>query len=243
MNNAFKEDIESFTGVPYKDVVKNIETAKDDLEYRKTLWNSMFPEGVNRENIWDYYRSEQYSAYLFWKAMQCQEQPAMPQVLADVIDMHVGQPRILDYGCGVGMIDIGLKNMNFEDITLADIPHKYNKFLKTISNKHMLGFKFIPVETWNEYPLDKKYDFIICNNVLEHVWEPEVTLLHLVEHLEQLGYLYLSTDFNNTQDPSHLEKNAAYQDDKMWSEIVESTGLNKAYQDKSGAWKIWQKTS
>ena len=59
-----KEDIENFTGAPYKDVVKHVE--KDDVEYRRMLWNSMFPEGVTKESIWDYYRSEQYSAYLFW---------------------------------------------------------------------------------------------------------------------------------------------------------------------------------
>ncbi len=194
---SLKEDIEEFTGIPYEEVVKH-------------------------ENIWDYYRSDQYAAFLFWRAVQKQNEPVMPQLLANVMDMYFSQPRILNYGCGNGMIALGLKNMGFDDITLADIPHRYNKFLQFISDKYRLGFKFIPIEAGNEYPLDSKYDVIICNEVLEHVWEPEVTLLHLVEHLELFGYMYLSSACK----------------DADW---VEGMGLKKAFQDENGVWKVFRK--
>ena len=242
--SSLREDIEEFMGVPYDEVVKHVVNAKDNAEYRKKLWEEKVPGEVTREHIWQYYMSDQYAAYLFWHAVQKQNEPVMPQILANVLDMYFTQPRILDFGCGNGMIALGLKNMKFDDITLADIPHRYNRFLKFISDKYNLGFKFIPVETWNEYPLDQKYDVIICNEVLEHVREPEVTLLHLTEHLEQFGYMYLSTFFNdmNGHDPSHLVKNKVYQDIDKWSGIVEGTGLKKAFQDENGVWKIWQKT-
>ncbi len=250
--SSLREDIEEFMGVPYDEVVKDVINAKDG--YIRKLWQEKVPGEVTRENIWQYYGSDQYAAYLFWQAVQEQEKPVLPQVLANVMvstqrgyvsdrKLYFTPWSILDYGCGIGMTALGLKKMGFEDITLADIPHRYNKFLKFISDKYNLGFKFVPVETWNEYPLDQKYDVIICNEVLEHVWEPEVTLLHLTEHLEQLGYLYLSTFFNdmNGHDPSHLVKNNIYQDVDKWFGIVEGTGLKKAFKDENGVWKIWQK--
>ena len=253
--SSLKEDIEEFMGIPYEEVVIQVVTAKDDAGYRRKLWEGMFPKEVTKENIWDYYRSDQYAAFLFWQAVQKQNEPGMPQVLANIListdrgyvsnrKLFFPERRILDYGCGNGMLAFGLKHMGFNDITLADIPHRYNRFLKFISDKYGLGFRFIPVETWNEYPLDQKYDVIICNEVLEHVWEPEITLLHLTEHLEQLGYLYLSTFFNdmNGHDPSHLVKNNVYQDVDKWFGIVEGMGLKKAFQDENGVWKIWQKT-
>ncbi len=240
---SLKEDIEGFMKDPYEIVVKDVVNSKDSADFRRKLWDDMFPKGPTKNNIWDYYRSNKYSTYLFWLAMQKQDEPAMPQVLANVIDMNFTQPRILDFGCGDGMIAIGLKNMGFNNITLADVPHKYNKFLKFISDKYGWGIKFKPIEAWNEYPLEWKYDFIICDGVLEHVWEPEVTLLHITEHLENLGYLYISDFFNDmkSDDPSHLKRNNIYKDTEEWCEIVEGTGLKRKFQDENGVWKIFQK--
>lgn len=240
---SLKEDIEEFMKEPYEDVVKAVVNSKDSADFRKKLWEGMFPKGPTKNNIWDYYRSNQYSVYLFWLAMQKQDEPVMPQILANVIDTNITQPRILDFGCGDGMIAIGLKNMGFNNITLADVPHLYNRFLKHISDKYGWGVRFVPIEVWNEYPLDRKYDFIICDGVLEHVWEPEVTLLHLTEHLEYLGYLYVSDLFTDmkSDDPSHLKRNNIYKDAEEWCEVVEGTGLKRKFQDESGVWKIFQK--
>lgn len=244
--SSLKEDIEEFTGTPYDELVKHVEKLKDSnaVEYRRKLWEGMIPGEVTEKNIWNYYRSDEYAAFLFWQAVQGENEPAMPQLLANVVDMYFSQPRILDYGCGSGMVALGLKSMGFNNITLADIPHRYNRFLKFVSDKYGLGFKFIPIETWNEYPLDQKYDIVICSDVLEHVWEPGVTLLHLTEHLEQLGYLYLSSFFNdmNGNEPWHLKQNNIYQDDEKWLSLVEGTGLKREFQDENGVWKVFRKT-
>lgn len=236
--SSLKEDIEEFMGVPYDEVVKNVVNAKDENEYLKNLWDDMIPTEVTRKNIWEYYSSDQYAAFLFWQAVQKQDKPAMPQLLANVMDMHFTQPRILDFGCGDGMIDLGLKSMGFDNITLADIPQRYNRFLKFISGKYGLGFKFIPVDILNEYPLDQKYDVIICTEVLEHVWDLEITLLHLTEHLEQLGYMYIPITLS---DPGDHYKLNVFQDVEKWYKTVEGNGLKRKFQDENGVWVVWQK--
>jgi len=246
--SSLKEDIEEFMGVPYDEVVKHVVTAKD--EYLRKLWDDMIPKEVTRKNIWDYYSSDQYAAFLFCQAVEKQDEPVMPQILANVLSstdrgfvsngkFTSTERSVLDYGCGNGMIALGLKSMGFNDITLADIPHRYNRFLKFISDKYGLGFKFIPVDTLNEYPLGyPKYDVIICNEVLEHAWELEITLLHLAEHLEHLGYLYISITLSDTNDPSQLN---VFQDVEKWYETVEGMGLKRTFQDENGVWKVFQK--
>lgn len=239
---SLKEDIEEFMGIPFEDVVKHV--GINALEYKKKLWEFMFPWEVTKDNHWDYYRSDQYAALLFSEAVNKFEhnEPTMPQVLANLVDSYVTQPRILDFGCGNGMIALGLKGMNCNDITLAGVPNRYSRFLKFISDKYDFGFKFLPIDKWSEYPLekDKKYEIIICSEMLQHLWEPEATLRHLVEHLEDRGYLYISANFDGN-DPSCLEKNAVYQDTEKLFRTLEGTGLKGFDKDESGAWKIWRK--
>lgn len=150
---------------------------------------------------------------------------------------------ILDYGCGSAIYSLNLYFMGFKNITVADIPHSYFKFLEFLCKKYGIGIKFIPIE--KEYAdLKDDYGYIICSEVLEHVWTPGMVILHLSKHLKPGGYMYLSTFFNdmNGHDPLHLKHNNIYQDVERWFRIVESTGLNRAFNDKNGVLKIFQKS-
>lgn len=149
---------------------------------------------------------------------------------------------ILDYGCGSAIYSLNLYFMGFKNITVTDIPHSYFKFLEFLCKKYGIGIKFIPLE--KELPdLNEDYGFIICSEVLEHVWNPDIAILHLSKHLKPGGYMYLSTFFNdmNGHDPLHLKHNNIYQDVERWFSIVESTGLKRAFNDKNGVLKIFQK--
>ena len=167
--SSLKEDIEEFTGMPCEEFVKCVESGK-----------------TAKENAWDYFASEEYAKLLFYQAMQKQNEPAMPQVLTNLIESYFTQPRILDYGCGTGMRALALYAMNCRDITLADVPNKYFSFLKFISEKYMLNLKFVELKPENMYPLNS-CDVIIFD--IERVIEPEIALLHLCQHLAPLGYL------------------------------------------------------
>lgn len=196
---SIKEDIEEFVGMAYEELVKDVESKEMG------------------ENAWDYYASDKYAQFLFYQAVQKQSEPAMSQALANLIESYYTQPRILDYRCGIGMTALALSIMNCRDITLADVPNKYFRFLRFISDKYVLGFQFIELEQ-NEYPLKRTYDVIICD---AEILEPELTLPHLYHHLAPLGYLIASFD------------------DK-WLELMEGIGFKKAFQDEVGVW-IFQK--
>ena len=171
---SLKEDIEEFIGVPYDEFVKDVE------------------HGKVRENTWDYLASEEHAKHLFYEAMQKQDEPAMPQVLANLIESYFTQPRILDYGCGTGMRTLAMYAMNCRCITIADVPNRYFSFLKFISEKYQLGLIFLELKPENMYP-PNSCDVIICD--IEHVIKPEIALLHLCQHLSPLGYL--ATNFKD----------------------------------------------
>lgn len=151
--------------------------------------------------------------------------------------------RILDYGCGSAIFSLNLYFMGFYNITLADIPHRYFRFLHFLCTKYGVNISFIPVEAEVADLKDEEFDYIICSEMLEHVWEPVNVIKYLVNHLKSGGWMYLSTFFNDIggADPSHLSKNNIYQNDGMWFSIVEQTGLKRKVKDKNNVWKGFQK--
>jgi 2-polyprenyl-3-methyl-5-hydroxy-6-metoxy-1,4-benzoquinol methylase len=142
--------------------------------------------------------------------------------------------KVLDYGCGSGIYGIKLALLGY-DVTLADIPHKTFEFLKYVCNKYKLNIKFQNLSE-NNYALTDKFDYIICTDVLEHVDEPEELLRNLIEHLDDNGYMYLATFFDdmNGHDPSHLYKNTVrYNNYQQWLGRVVQMGIVPTEFDKN----------
>lgn len=229
------QDIEEFMKIPYGDVVMPVAVSANEDQYLKKSIADTFPWGVKEGDMWDFYRSDKYSAYLFWKILQEMEENRqhVPQAFANIAEGHFTQPRILIYGCGTGLVALTLRMMhlendraNFKDITLADVPGKYFEFLKFMSEKYGLGFKFIPVEKGKEC-LDKRYDLIMFNSAFEQ--DPLTVLRYLVDHLEETQHIYLNA--------VTLKKSVRRYPDLV---KVEEMGMNPVSTDDS-AWRMWQK--
>lgn len=230
------EDIEEFMKIPYGDVVMPVAVSVNEAEYLKKAIADMFPWGVKENDMWDFYRSDKYSAYLFWNVMHEMEENRqhVPQAFANIAEGHYTQPRILIYGCGTGLVALTLRMMhlekdraNFKDITIADIPGKYFEFLKFMSEKYGLGFKFIPLEKGKEC-LDKRYDLILFNSAFGQ--DPLTVLHYLVEHLEELQHIYLNA--------LTLKESCHRYPDLV---KVEEMGMQAAAHPDDGAYRIWQK--
>ncbi|MBU1067276.1 hypothetical protein KKE60_05785, partial [Patescibacteria group bacterium] len=255
------EDIEEFMKIPYGDVVMPVAVSISEDEYLKKAIADTFPWGVKEGDMWDFYRSDKYSVYLFWKVVQEMEknEQHVPQMFANIAEGHYTQPRILIYGCYTGLVAITLRMMhlekdraNFKDITIADIPGKYFEFLKFMSEKYGLGFKFIPLEKGKEC-LDKRYDLILFNSAFGQ--DPLTVLHYLVEHLEELQHIYLNAvtlkeSCHRYPDLRKVEEMgmqaAGPLEGCAWNGfsqhgIAYHGGLHAMGPLESGAWRIWQK--
>lgn len=255
---SFKEDIEEFMKMPYDKVISTINGSIKD--YRIDLWTKMFPWGVKKESILDYYRSDQYASSLFKEAVDIlessQTHPIMPQCLADTVARYqvvqlpngiITDPRVLYWGCGNAIMMFELIGMDKWNITLADVPGTYFQFLRYLSEKYaqLNGLRFIEVDKNNEHPLapHKKYDIIICDGVLQHVLEPTKTLQYLCEHLEDMGHIYVSSIFaaaHQEPDPTNVSLllDTAEQKEK-WTNLMDDCGLKAIASGEAGT--VWQK--
>jgi len=113
-------------------------------------------------------------------------------------------------------------------------------------NLRTANFGILTLLLFTDEPIKGVYDYVICSEVLEHVWEPEAVLKHIVEHIVPGGYLYLSTFFNdmNGHDPFHLVRNTERYEKMNTEEYiswVEKVGMKLEERDKNGVPKIFKK--
>lgn len=106
-----------------------------------------------------------------------------------------------DYGCGSGALSLAIKEkINLEQLHLYDVENYISKFVKEviISNK-MNNVKWYNVLEKNE----EKYDFIMCNDVIEHLENSSEIVKELHNKLNDGGYLSLRIAFE-VEDNTHL---------------------------------------
>lgn len=89
---------------------------------------------------------------------------------------------VLDYGCGAGVIDELLLQIGIKDITLCDLHSPTWDFVKWF-------FKDRVKYEENVEKLTGKYDWIICNSVLEHIPDPLKIVDMWGEHLTERGQI------------------------------------------------------
>lgn len=229
---SLKEDIEEFMAIPYGEIVKHVVKANKSKNYILKAMADMFPFGMKDEDKWDFYRSDKYSAYLFWKVMQELEENGqpVPQRLANIAVGHCTQPRILIYGCGTGLVALGLRGMDpaNEDITIADIPGRYFEFLQYLSTKYQWGFKFVSVMKGESISLKQKYEIILYNSIPSDT-DRYAVIQHLAAHVEDVQCLYLNADapsMTGYRSPQIVQLEEANM------EAVEAEG---------GLWRVWRK--
>jgi SAM-dependent methyltransferase len=97
--------------------------------------------------------------------------------------LRAGQRRVLEVGCGDGMLGVCLKNLS-NDVTLIDLKDWRDPRAKTL--------KFIQCDVADGVPLpDRAVDLCVSFNTFEHVLEPEAAFSELVRVTAPGGYIYL----------------------------------------------------
>tara|TARA_R100001143_G_scaffold52492_1_gene47737 strand:- start:14212 stop:15036 length:825 start_codon:yes stop_codon:yes gene_type:complete len=138
----------------------------------------------------------------------------------DVLD-SLGNWDLLDAGCGFGQYDhFILKRFENVHITSIDVKESYledNKrfFLKEIE-KERIDFKLGDLLNLN---LEKKFDLIICIDVLEHIEDDQKVIQNLSSLLKKGGYFLMHS-------PSHLSEEDGDDDETFVGEHAR-TGYSK----------------
>jgi 2-polyprenyl-3-methyl-5-hydroxy-6-metoxy-1,4-benzoquinol methylase len=131
--------------------------------------------------------------------------------------------KILDYGCGIGEDSIRAARAGFTT-TMADVPSKTLDFAKWRITHLKLPIKIIVIK--NNNPIKEKYDAITCFEVLQHLYNPEIILKHLINHLNPRGLLLVTTRFNNTSYSMALKRNYKYEEGMV--NFITNNGLSLA---------------
>ena len=141
------------------------------------VWHQMrpsSPEGINH-----FYTSTDYTAELLNYHQQQSRRDADLDIMIEVRGKNRAA-RVLDYGCGTGVIGFMLKDtMPALTVDLFDLSSPAFDFAKGF-NVHRKR----PVEFVNTFDIQHNtYDFIICNDVLEHL--PDAELEETIDLLQK----------------------------------------------------------
>lgn len=210
------------------------------------LWYKLNPQDENQ--VIAYYT--QHPEYTIFQLRMCYNvdidycDPTLFNRLINYIPW-IREMNILDYGTGHGMTALSLINSGCKKMTLADVPTPLFEIVKRIifpfiKEDKFSGTKFLDIN--EKYPLkdNLKYDLIISTDCLEHIKEPDMVLRHLVGHLNQNSYIYLTTFFGGAHAPCHLVENNKFI--PIWKDVLKVCGLVPiSMNDIGGSNGLWQK--
>lgn len=103
--------------------------------------------------------------------------------------LELAKGRVLDYGAGVGDMCIMAKKKKLE-VDYANLRGRVFDFAKWLFNKK--GYD-IPMIELSSSGISKNYDTIFCIDVIEHVTDPKELLKNFVNHLNNGGYLMITS--------------------------------------------------
>jgi 2-polyprenyl-3-methyl-5-hydroxy-6-metoxy-1,4-benzoquinol methylase len=108
--------------------------------------------------------------------------------------------RVLDVAGGSGQLSnfFGLKNVTLIDISSSGLEHARKNY----------GFESYKCDLLNDsWPTrGKKYDYILCNEFLEHIYYPSIVLNEINKSLKKGGILYLGQPNMKPDGEHHLRR-------------------------------------
>ncbi len=107
-------------------------------------------------------------------------------------DVPYDKLKLLDIGCGGGLISAPLARMNFDVTSLDANNHNINALSNHIK-KHDIKLKLVSSTLEEHAQSSPKYDIVICLEVIEHIDNVQEFLSNINSILNKNGILILST--------------------------------------------------
>ncbi|KKQ91805.1 MAG: Methyltransferase type 11 [Candidatus Woesebacteria bacterium GW2011_GWB1_39_10] len=165
------------------------------------------------KRFFDKYTKSEFDMYVNWA-------DGWVRFLDKYVDIKRGERRSLhELGASLGYFSRIFKNRGF-DVTGSDI----SSFIVGKAGKIQKDIKFFKFDVEKD-STDKKYDFVVAFEVLEHLKNPEKSLKNIRSMLKKGGTLVFSTPFptkRSLTDPTHINVHPAF----WWVKKGKSAGFS-----------------
>ncbi len=165
--------------------------------------------------FFDKYSKEEFEKYVNWA-------DGWVRFLDRYLAIKDGRGRTLhELGASLGYFSRVFKNRGF-DVSASDI----SSYIVKKGGLIQKDIKFFKLNIENELSYNKKYDYVVAFEVLEHLKNPRKALRNIGKMLQKNGTLIFSTPFptkRSLADPTHINVHEA----SWWLKLGRQTGFNK----------------
>lgn len=165
--------------------------------------------------FFDEYSKNEFDRYVNWSH-------GWLKFLDKYVDIKKGKNRTLhELGSSLGYFARAFNDRGF-DVSASDISSYIVKKAGAIQK----DIKFIKLNIENKVNINRKFDFIVAFEVLEHLKNPENALINIKKMLNKEGTLIFSTPFPTRRslgDPTHINVH----EERWWIKMGKKTGFSK----------------
>jgi 2-polyprenyl-3-methyl-5-hydroxy-6-metoxy-1,4-benzoquinol methylase len=116
---------------------------------------------------------------------------------------------VLDFGCGMGNTSLWLAKEMGARVDGFDLDPNHIMVAKELNRKHKIPGVHFELRNIIETPIEKQYDFIILNDVIEHIkeeWIPGILDILINRNLKTGGVIFFSYPPWEGPHASHLQR-------------------------------------
>ena len=118
--------------------------------------------------------------------------------------------HVLDFGCGMGNTSLWIaKEMGAASVDGFDLDPNHIHVAKELNRKHNVQGVNFELRNIIESPIEKQYDFIMLNDVIEHIkeeWIPRILDILINRNLKKGGTIFFSYPPWEGPHASHLQR-------------------------------------
>lgn len=224
------QDLMAYLGISEGELNRRIQDCSDTL---REDWLARDPN--TEAELRQYYGSVEGYLYGLTKFNYDPSYIAWRDAMVQVCQAAVAERgclEVLDYGAGIGTNLVDLTRIPGIRGTHADVPGKNFDYAAWRYQRHGSPVDMLTITDAD--PLgDRRFDVILCIDVLEHLPDPEQAIRYLSEHLRPGGYLIATVWFTleNPEDEGIIHLNTdKYTNASFWA-LVDHMGLIPCGQD------------
>lgn len=117
--------------------------------------------------------------------------------------------EVLDFGCGMGNTSLWIAKEMGALVDGFDLDPNHIAVAKELNRKHKIPGVHFELRNIIETPIDKQYDFIMLNDVIEHIkeeWIPGILDILIHRNLKKGGTIFFSYPPWEGPHASHLQR-------------------------------------